>query len=110
MKIGRVIFSFCLVMASLLAVCQPAAVLAQDESLTIDTLNLPAGWVGTAYSETLEASDGAEPYTWSISEGSLPAGLTLDPATGEISGTPTGEETANFTVKVMDSATPAQEA
>jgi len=94
----------------ILTICSPAAVLAQEESLIITTFNLPVGWVGGAYSAKLEASGGAEPYAWSISAGNLPAGLDLNSATGEISGTPTGEETASFTVKVTDSATPTQEA
>jgi len=110
MKIVRVICSLCLLLASLLAIYQPTAVLAQEESLTITTFNLSAGWVGEVYSETLEATGGTTPYTWSVSADSLPAGLSLNPTTGEISGTPTTEGTANFTVKVTDSATPAEEA
>jgi len=92
----------------------PTAVLAQgeaeEEALTITTVSLPDGMVGEAYSATLEATGGATPYTWSVSAGNLPAGLSLNPATGEISGTPTEKGIANFTVKVTDSATPAQEA
>jgi len=97
-------------LTGLLAICQPAAVLAQEGPLTITTVELPAGTVGEAYSATLEATGGTTPYTWSVSDGSLPAGLSLNPATGEISGTPTkADVSADFTVKVTDSATPAQE-
>jgi len=75
--------------------------------LTITTVSLPGGTVGAAYSATLAASGGAPPYTWSISAGSLPAGLTLSSG-GAISGTPTAAGTSNFTVQVTDSeATPA---
>jgi uncharacterized membrane protein len=107
MKIVRVL---CLLLVSLLAISPLGTVLAQEESLTVTTTNLPAGMVGEAYSATLEATGGAAPYTWSVSADSLPAGLSLNPATGKISGTPTEEGTANFTVKVTDSANPAQEA
>ncbi|MRR57121.1 MAG: hypothetical protein EG824_02750 [Deltaproteobacteria bacterium] len=71
--------------------------------LTITTTSLPAATIDTPYSQTLAASGGTLPYTWSISVGALPAGLALDPATGIISGTPTTLETANFTVTVTDS-------
>lgn len=110
MKIGRVICSLCLLLASLLAIYFPTAVLAEEEPLTVTTTDLAAGIVGEAYSETLEATGGATPYTWSMSADNLPAGLSLNPTTGEISGTPTETGTANFTVKVTDSATPAEEA
>ena len=75
--------------------------------LTVTTAALPAGTVNTPYSQTLTASGGTAPYTWSISAGALPAGLNLVPATGVISGTPTAVATANFTVSVTDTATPA---
>ncbi|HUB66305.1 MAG TPA: putative Ig domain-containing protein [Candidatus Methylacidiphilales bacterium] len=68
--------------------------------LTITTSNpLPSGGLGTAYSQTLAASGGVTPYTWSIANGSLPAGLSLSSA-GVISGTPTSVGTASFTVQV----------
>jgi hypothetical protein len=63
---------------------------------------LPAGTAGTSYSATLAASDGTPPYTWSISLGSLPSGLSLNGDTGAISGTPTVEGARNFTVQVTD--------
>jgi len=75
--------------------------------LTITTASLPGGQVNVAYSQTLAATGGLAPYTWSISGGALPAGLTLNAATGVISGTPTAQGTSNFTVKVTDSEAPA---
>jgi M6 family metalloprotease-like protein len=69
---------------------------------TINTSSLLGGTVGAAYSQTLSAS-GTAPITWSIDSGSLPAGLNLNGTTGEISGTPTTEGTANFTVKATNS-------
>ena len=70
-------------------------------SITTDTL--PNGKVGEAYSHTLTA-DGTTPITWSVSGSALPEGLTLNETTGEISGTPTAEGTAKFTVKAENSA------
>ena len=62
---------------------------------------LPAGLVGVAYSQTLSASGGTAPYTWSITAGTLPAGLNLAPS-GVISGTPTAATNANLTIQVVD--------
>ena len=73
----------------------------------ITTTSLPAGAVGVAYYQTLAAIDGTAPYTWSITSGSLPAGLTLDPAAGAITGTPTSVGASTFTVEVTDSSSPA---
>lgn len=66
-------------------------------AVTLSTLSLPNGTVGTAYSQTLAAT-GTAPITWSITGGTLPAGLSLDPNTGAITGTPTTAETSNFSV------------
>jgi Putative Ig domain len=73
--------------------------------LQITTTSVPSGQVGTPYSTTLAASGGTTPYSWSISSGALPAGLTLS-ATGTISGTPTASGSFSFTAKVTDSTTP----
>jgi len=72
------------------------------QGLTITTASLPADTVGVAYNQTLTASGGTTPYTWSISSGSLPAGLSLAAATGAITGTPTTAATSNFTAMVTD--------
>ena len=83
---------------------------AAPSPVQITTTSLPSGQVNTAYSTTLAASNGATPYSWSITSGSLPAGLTLTAATGAISGTPTTAGTSSFTVKVTDSGSPATSA
>ena len=69
----------------------------------IITDTLPDGKVGEAYSQTLTAN-GTTPIKWSISGGARPDGLSLNADTGEISGTPTAEGTATFTVKATNSA------
>ena len=65
-------------------------------AITTDTL--PGGKVDEAYRQTLTAN-GTTPIIWSIENGGLPAGLSLNKDTGEISGTPTADGTAKFTVK-----------
>jgi large repetitive protein len=69
----------------------------------ISTTSLPNGQVGTAYSQTLAATGGASPFTWSLSSGTLPAGLTLN-ANGTVTGTPTTAGTSSFAVRVTDGA------
>ncbi len=91
--------------AALSSVSGSTGLTVQAAPLAITTASLPAGTVGVAYSATLTASGGTPPYTWSLASGSLPAGLTLN--SSAISGTPTAAGTANFTVQVFDSASPA---
>ena len=71
-------------------------------SLTVNPASLPATVVGHPYSQIVSATGGTAPYTFSISAGALPPGLTLNPVTGVISGTPTGPGTASFTVQATD--------
>ncbi|MGV1909782.1 putative Ig domain-containing protein [Agrobacterium vitis] len=63
---------------------------------------LTAATVGTAYSETVTASGGTSPYTYAVSSGTLPAGMSLNTSTGEISGTPTTAGSASFTISATD--------
>lgn len=76
----------------------------------IETTSLPNGTDNVAYSETLSATGGTAPYTWAVTVGTLPTGLSLDTMTGAITGTPTTPGTSNFTVQVTDdvSATDTQ--
>ncbi len=64
---------------------------------TITTTTLPNGTEGETYNQTLAAT-GTTPITWSITTGSLPAGLTLAENTGVISGNPSTSGTSTFTV------------
>jgi photosystem II stability/assembly factor-like uncharacterized protein len=73
-----------------------------DPPLTITTTSLASGTLGVSYSDTLTATGGFPPYTWSIISGSFPGGLSLNSATGVISGTPTISGTFNFTAQVTD--------
>jgi hypothetical protein len=68
---------------------------------TIQTTTLPSLIPGTPYSQTLQATGGTPPYTWTVE--SLPASLTLDPAAGTISGTPVAGPVAPRTFTVTDS-------
>lgn len=70
--------------------------------LTITTTTLPSGTKNVPYSFTLLAMGGDNNYTWSVSVGSLPTGLSLNASTGVISGTPSGSGTSNFTIHVHD--------
>ena len=71
-------------------------------TIAISPATLPAGTVGRAYSQTLTATGGTAPFTFSVSSGVLPPGLTLSSA-GVISGTPTAAGAFSFTVEALDS-------
>ena len=60
---------------------------------------LPSGTTGGMYAQTLTSADGQANYTWSVSSGALPAGLTMSSA-GVLSGKPTATGTANFRIRV----------
>ncbi len=64
---------------------------------------LVAGFVGTAYSQNLSASGGSGQYSWTVTGGTLPAGLSVA-SSGAITGTPTTSEIAAFTATVNDTS------
>jgi pseudomonalisin len=78
--------------------------------LTITTTSLKSGQAGSSYSQTLAASGGKAPYSWTLTAGTLPNGLTLNQATGQISGTPATAANAPLSFKVTDLSVPAQTA
>ena len=76
--------------------------LGPEDAPAITTTTLPGGTVGTPYHHQLQATGGGF-ILWELFSGELPDGLTLKMTTGEISGTPTTEETATFTVRALNS-------
>ena len=72
-------------------------------------ISLAAGTQGTPYTPvTVRATGGTLPYTYSLQSGAWPTGMTLNAATGVISGTPTASGTFSPNIKVCDSeGTPA---
>ncbi len=74
----------------------------ESGTLAIGTLSpLPSVPLGTPYSQTLFASGGTTPYTWTIIAGAICSGIGLS-SSGIVSGTPTLVQTCSFTVQVAD--------
>jgi hypothetical protein len=71
-------------------------------ALTIVTKSLRAGRVGRRYVADLNSKGGKGPYTWTLAVGALPSGLTLEAATGKITGTPDTTTNTNLTFQVTD--------
>src|SRR5882672_900990 len=86
----------------------PGSPIALGGTLAIDSTSLPRATLQTPYSATLRAAGGSGARTWSVIAGTLPSGLSLNAATGTISGTPTTAGNSNFTVNVADSGTPTK--
>ena len=76
--------------------------LSSEDAPAITTTTLPGGTVGTPYHHQLQANGGGF-ILWELFSGELPKGLTLKQTTGEISGTPTAAQTAQFTVRALNS-------
>ncbi|MCX6613035.1 MAG: putative Ig domain-containing protein, partial [Acidobacteria bacterium] len=75
----------------------------------ITTTTLPAGTAGQAYSQSISASGGTPPYTFSQISGNLPPSLTFSPS-GILSGNANTPGTFTFTVRVNDSANQSTDA
>ncbi len=72
-------------------------------TITLSPATLPGGRVGIAFNETIAGSGGASPYSFGVTSGTLPAGLTLT-AAGVLAGTPTTAASSTFTVRATDAA------
>jgi len=73
-------------------------------TITVSPSTLPTPAISSAYSQTVSASGGTSPYSFSVTLGSLPTGLVLNTTSGVVSGTPTAVGTFNFTIKATDSS------
>jgi MBG domain/Bacterial Ig-like domain (group 3)/Putative Ig domain/NHL repeat len=71
-------------------------------SIVLSPTSLTAPVIGNSFNQTVSASGGTSPYTFTVSTGSLPAGLSLS-AGGVLSGTPTAVGTFTFTIQAQDS-------
>lgn len=78
-----------------------------NPSITTAAGALGGGSVGAAYFAALTEVGGISPYTWTVTTGTLPAGLSLNASSGAITGTPTAAGSPSFTVMVKDSGLPA---
>jgi hypothetical protein len=96
--------------ATLNGVTGSATLTVQPAALAVTTTSLPGANQNISYSAALAASGGTPPYTWSLTSGSLPAGLSLSAGTGVISGVPTLVGTSSVVVKATDSSTLKQTA
>ncbi len=77
--------------------------------LRVVTESLPQAQVDAAYSASLEATGGSEPFVWTVSAGALPEGVSLA-EDGAISGTPVSVGTFDVTFQVSDQSVPSQQA
>src|SRR5262249_40363570 len=70
-------------------------------SITVNPATLPGGTIGSSYNQTITASGGTSPFTFAVTSGSLPNGLTLG-AGGALTGTLTTEGNFSFTITTSD--------
>lgn len=73
-------------------------------AITVSPATLPPATANAPYAQAVTASGGTPPYVYTVASGALPAGLTLNPATGLISGTTVQTGLFNFTIRATDSA------
>ena len=90
------------------AVVTLSITIAPPPALAITTTSLPQGVTATGYGATLQTTGGLAPITWTITTGQLPSGLSLNAASGAITGSPVRLETSTFTVRATDSEAPQQ--
>jgi hypothetical protein len=89
--------------ASLTAIVSSTGLSATSSTVSFITTTFPSGVIGQAYTSQIQAQGGAGNYTYTLTSGSLPTGLTMS-AAGLIAGTPTVAGTSNITVTAADSS------
>ncbi len=80
------------------AVVEPVS----SQPLTITSGSLPDGRTGSSYDAVFNATGGTQPYSWTVSQGSIPQGLTLTQNDGTLAGMPATAGGYSFTIKVTD--------
>lgn len=100
------ILSLSVVAALFLGACGSSPSTTTPATLEVLTTIVPTAVQGTQYSMQLQATGGTAPYSWKVTAGALPEGLTLS-SSGVISGVPSGQGQFSFTVEVVDSSTAA---
>lgn len=83
-------------------VIKPFSIAVHYEPPAVTTLSMPPAVIDMPYEKALSVIGGLPPFTWSVASGALPNGLTLNAATGAITGTPTAAGTFLFSVQVTD--------
>jgi hypothetical protein len=77
---------------------------ASQSPLSISTTVLPGGQVGQSYQASMVGTGGTPPYHWSLSSGTFPTGLTINSASGLLSGQPAKTGTFSFGIELQDSS------
>ncbi|MEK7831160.1 MAG: putative Ig domain-containing protein, partial [Acidobacteriota bacterium] len=72
------------------------------QTISLLPASLPGGTVGTAYNQSVSQMGGVGVITWSVSAGSLPTALGLNPATGAVTGSPAASGAFDFTIRATD--------
>src|SRR5580658_2789773 len=98
-RLARIGVHACIVIAAMMVMWSAPALAA----ITLSPVVLPNGTQTVAYDQTITASGGVAPYTYAVTSGSLPSGLSLNSSTGEITGTPSTTGFSNFTITATDS-------
>jgi len=83
---------------------------ASASALQILTSSLPAATIQASYSDSLAAQGGVAPYSWKVTAGQLPPGISLSSSAGTLSGTPTQTGAFSFSAAVSDSSSTPQTA